>query len=242
MLQIAVCDDEKLYLNEVLKILHETLDGTPNKIQTFQNSAALIAAVEEDGYIPDIAVLDICMDGVDGITLAKQLNKASPTSKIIFISSYSGYLMDVYETEHVYFVLKPNMEERLPAALQKALASTATIKTLSVKSGAYHQRVRLDNVLCIERLKHKTIVHTDNGDIETTQFPKTLIDSGGVQADFIRCHQSFWVCAKAIAAMEREQFKLRDGSFVPISRTYRNESRRAFFDLLAGTVKQEIKA
>ena len=39
MLQIAVCDDEKLYLNEVLKILHETLDGTPNKIQTFQNSA-----------------------------------------------------------------------------------------------------------------------------------------------------------------------------------------------------------
>lgn len=41
--------------------------------------------------------------------------------------------------------------------------------------------------------------------------------------------------------MEREQFKLRDGSFVPISRTYRNESRKAFFELLAGTVKQEIK-
>ena len=128
MLQIAVCDDEKLYLNEVLKILHETLDGPPNKIQAFQNSAALIAAVEEDGYIPDIAVLDIRMDEVDGITLAKQLNKASPTSKIIFISSYSGYLMDVYETEHVYFVLKPNMEERLPAALQKALASTARLR------------------------------------------------------------------------------------------------------------------
>ncbi|MDY5881603.1 MAG: hypothetical protein SPJ63_07635, partial [Oscillospiraceae bacterium] len=51
-----------------------------------------------------------------------------PTSKIIFISSYSGYLMDVYETEHVYFVLKPNMEERLPAALQKALASTARLR------------------------------------------------------------------------------------------------------------------
>lgn len=155
MLQIAVCDDEKLYLNEVLQILHDTLGDTPNRIQTFQNSAALLAAVEEDGYIP--------------------------------------------------------------------------------------KRVRLDSILCIERLKHKTIVHTDEGDIETAQFPKTLIDSGGVQADLIRCHQSFWVCSKAIAAMEREQFKLRDGSFVPISRTYRNESRKAFFELLAGTVKQEIK-
>lgn len=241
MLQIAVCDDEKLYLNEVLQILHDTLCDTPNRIQTFQNSAALLAAVEEDGYIPNIAVLDIRMDEVDGITLAKQLNRASPTSKVIFISSYSGYLMDVYETEHVYFVLKPNMEERLPVALQKALASTATVKTLSVKSGSCHQRVRLDSILCIERLKHKTIVHTDEGDIETAQLPKTLIDSGGVQADLIRCHQSFWVCSKAIAAMEREQFKLRDGSFVPISRTYRNESRKAFFELLAGTVKQEIK-
>lgn len=241
MLQIAVCDDEKLYLNEVLQILHDTLGDTPNRIQTFQNSAALLAAVEEDGYIPNIAVLDIRMDEVDGITLAKQLNRASPTSKVIFISSYSGYLMDVYETEHVYFVLKPNMEERLPVALQKALASTATVKTLSVKSGSYHQRIRLDAILYIERLKHKTIVHTDEGDIETAQLPKTLIDSGGVQADLIRCHQSFWVCSKAIAAMEREQFKLRDGSFVPISRTYRNESRKAFFELLAGTVKQEIK-
>lgn len=241
MLQIAVCDDEKLYLNEVLQILHDTLGDTPNRIQTFQNSAALLAAVEEDGYIPNIAVLDIRMDEVDGITLAKQLNRASPTSKVIFISSYSGYLMDVYETEHVYFVLKPNMEERLPVALQKALASTDNVKTLSVKSGSYHQRIRLDAILYIERLKHKTIVHTDEGDIETAQLPKTLIDSGGVQADFIRCHQSFWVCSKAIAAMEREQFKLRDGSFVPISRTYRNESRKAFFELLAGTVKQEIK-
>ena len=241
MLQIAVCDDEKLYLNEVLQILHDTLGDTPNRIQTFQNSAALLAAVEEDGYIPNIAVLDIRMDEVDGITLAKQLNRASPTSKVIFISSYSGYLMDVYETEHVYFVLKPNMEERLPVALQKALASTATVKTLSVKSGSYHQRIRLDAILYIERLKHKTIVHTDEGDIETAQLPKTLIDSGGVQADLIRCHQSYWVCSKAIAAMEREQFKLRDGSFVPISRTYRNESRKAFFELLAGTVKQEIK-
>lgn len=241
MLQIAVCDDEKLYLNEVLQILHDTLGDTPNRIQTFQNSAALLAAVEEDGYIPNIAVLDIRMDEVDGITLAKQLNMASPTSKVIFISSYSGYLMDVYETEHVYFVLKPNMEERLPVALQKALASTDNVKTLSVKSGSYHQRIRLDAILYIERLKHKTIVHTDEGYIETAQFPKTLIDSGGVQADLIRCHQSFWVCSKAIAAMEREQFKLRDGSFVPISRTYRNESRKAFFELLAGTVKQEIK-
>lgn len=121
MLQIAVCDDEKLYLNEVLQILHDTLGDTPNRIQTFQNSAALLAAVEEDGYIPNIAVLDIRMDEVDGITLAKQLNRASPTSKVIFISSYSGYLMDVYETEHVYFVLKPNMEERLPRSLTPPL-------------------------------------------------------------------------------------------------------------------------
>lgn len=241
MLQIAVCDDEKIYLNEVFKILHEKLVDTPNRIQTFQNSAALLAAVEEDGYIPDIAVLDIRMDEVDGITLAKQLNRASPTSKVIFISSYSGYLMDVYETEHVYFVLKPNMKDRLPAALDKALSATDSVKTLSVKSGSYHQLVRLDSILCIERLKHKTIVHTDDMDIETAQFPKMLIDSGNAQADFIRCHQSFWVCAKAIAAMEREQFKLRDGSFVPISRTYRNESRKAFFKLLAGTVNQEIK-
>ena len=32
----------------------------------------------EDGYRPDIAVLDICMGELDGISLAKEINRLAP--------------------------------------------------------------------------------------------------------------------------------------------------------------------
>lgn len=52
MLQIAVCDDEKLYLNEVLKILHETLDGTPIRYRPSKIPPHLLQPLRRTGIYP----------------------------------------------------------------------------------------------------------------------------------------------------------------------------------------------
>ena len=83
----------------------------------------MLAMLAEDGYRPDIAVLDICMDDMDGISLAKEINRLAPACRVIFLSSYAGYLMDAYEDEHIYYVLKSDEAARLPVALRKALGA-----------------------------------------------------------------------------------------------------------------------
>ena len=233
MLQVAVCDDEVWCLDRTVQILRGALGEIPYNIQTFQSADAVLIALEEKCYHPDIAVLDIRMADVDGIALAKQINRSAPACRVIFLSSYSGYLMDAYETEHDYYVLKSDEAARLPVALHKALAALTTVRTLTVRRGAAYQLVTLDTVLCLERSLHKTIVHTTDGDLETTQSPQALLvgDSAG---EFIRCHQSFWVNCRAIVGMEHETFCLSDGTRVPISRSYRKNAREAFFRLLAG--------
>ena len=238
MLQLAVCDDEAVCLRQTVDILRAALGETPYNIQTFQSADAVLIALEEKCYHPDIAVLDIRMADVDGIALAKQINRSAPACRIIFLSSYTGYLMDAYEAEHVYYVLKPDMAVRLPVALRKALAALTTVRTLTVRRGAAYQLVNLDTVLCLERSLHKTLVHTTDGTLETTQSPQALLESGHAEADFIRCHQSFWVNCRAIVGMEHETFCLSDGTRVPISRSRRNDARAAFFRLLAGRSAQ----
>lgn len=238
MLQVAVCDDEVWCLDRTVQILRGALGEIPYNIQTFQSADAVLIALEEKCYHPDIAVLDIRMADVDGIALAKEVNRLAPACRVIFLSSYAGYLMDAYEAEHIYYVLKSDEAARLPVALRKALGALSTEKTLTLRRGGSYQRVGLDTVLCLERSLHKTIVHTTDGTLETTQSPQALLESGHAEADFIRCHQSYWVYEQAIASMERDFFHLSSGMSVPISRSRRNDARAAFFRLLAGRSAQ----
>ena len=238
MLQVAVCDDEVWCLDRTVQILRGALGEIPYNIQTFQSADAVLIALEEKCYHPDIAVLDIRMADVDGIALAKEVNRLAPACRVIFLSSYAGYLMDAYEAEHIYYVLKSDEAARLPVALRKALGALSAEKTLTLRRGGSYQRVGLDTVLCLERSLHKTIVHTTDGTLETTQSPQALLESGHAEADFIRCHQSYWVYEQAIASMERDFFHLSSGMSVPISRSRRKDARAAFFRLLAGRSAQ----
>lgn len=139
MLQLAVCDDEAVCLRQTVDILRAALGDTPHQLKTFENAPAMLAMLAEDGYRPDIAVLDICMDDMDGITLAKQINRLAPACRVIFLSSYAGYLMDAYEAEHIYYVLKSDEAARLPVALRKALGALSSEKALTVRRGGSYQ-------------------------------------------------------------------------------------------------------
>ena len=151
MLQLAVCDDEAVCLRQTVDILRAALGDTPHQLKTFQNAPAVLHMLAEDGYRPDIAVLDICMGELDGISLAKEINRLAPACRVIFLSSYAGYLMDAYEAEHIYYVLKSDEAARLPVALRKALGALSTEKTLTLRRGGSYQRVGLDTVLYLER-------------------------------------------------------------------------------------------
>ena len=225
MFQVAVCDDEAVFLDRTVQILHDAFGEMPHAIQTFQTAGAALSAIGETDYRPDIAVLDIRLADADGIAL-------------IFLSSYTGYLMDAYEAEHVYYVLKPDMAVRLPVALRKALTALASDKALTVRRGASVQRIVLDRVLCLERFLHRTVVHMTDGDLETTQDPRELLESGQAEDHFIHCHKSFWVNEQMIASMERDNFRLNGGMLIPISRSRRDAARAAFFRLLAGRAAQ----
>lgn len=61
--------------------------------------------------------IELGSESVSGIKLAQRINLLNPNTQIIFISQYLQYASSVYETDHIYFVYKQQMEEYLPKAL-----------------------------------------------------------------------------------------------------------------------------
>lgn len=234
MLQIAICDDDRLHLKHTRKLAEGILDGHSPVFSEFDGANELLFKMEATAYAPDIALLDIQMPGIDGIELAGEINRIAPECKIVFISSYIFYAPEVYDTEHIYFVLKSQIDERLPLALNKAVASIAKPRSfMLVKSGASVTRLPAESVMYLERALHKTKVVTGTERFMTTQSPAELLSGIGGNNAFIHCHQSYWVNARNIGTFESDKFIMRDGSPIPISRAQKANAKETFFHMLA---------
>ena len=68
----------------------------------------------------DVYILDIEMGEMSGLELAKKLRQDSPHSLIVFLTSFSKYVYDVFEVVTFDFILKPVSFENFSKVLHKA--------------------------------------------------------------------------------------------------------------------------
>jgi DNA-binding response OmpR family regulator len=61
-----------------------TADG--HAVRTAGNADQALRLVREE--MPDVALLDVRMPGVDGLAVLRQLRKISPETKVIMVSAY----------------------------------------------------------------------------------------------------------------------------------------------------------
>ena len=231
MYSIAICDDVPLHCEALARSVQSQLNGQIAQPQLFDSPTALLHAIFTDGYAPEIAILDIQMDEMSGIELAKCINASLPQCAIIFVTSYLGFATDVYETEHAYFILKSEFNQRIGPALLKALAKKPPPVLHYPVSWGY-RNVPCVQVLCMERILRRTkLTLLDGAEDWTSLTPAKLLYTDSAQ-QFIRCHQSYWVNFRHIETMEHDCFLLAGGLRVPISRTYRSAAREHFFSLL----------
>ena len=68
----------------------------------------------------DLAILDINMPGIDGITLAARIKQAHPDTAILFLTAYKEYAYDAYAVHPSGYLLKPVSQEKLASEVRHA--------------------------------------------------------------------------------------------------------------------------
>ena len=228
MFSIAVCDDEPLHAAHTRDVILRCGNIDFPLVRLFETADALIEEIGTRNYCPQIAVLDIRMAGIDGIKLAARINEALPHCAVIFLTAFLEYATDVYNTRHVYFILKGELEQRIEGALKKALEQMDSEQFILISSSALHKKIPIDDILYMERNLHKTTLQTKSGQELVYTAPADLLKSVP-EGTFIRCHQSYWANYRHITAMEKNEFIMTDGAHIPISRTFRDSAKNAFF-------------
>ena len=78
------------------------------------------AKQEEHGEEGDLFFVDIELgDGITGLEFGRILRKKYPNRGLVFLTSHKEFAMESYEIEADQYILKEQMDKRLPGILAK---------------------------------------------------------------------------------------------------------------------------
>lgn len=223
---IAVCDNESFFLDQIAEVIRASIEPECLALQTFSDPLDMLNSRE----VFRIAVLDIQMPELSGIDLASELVKRCPDCQIIFVSSYTDYVTEVYDTPHLCFILKSRIRELLPRYLLRARQTLDRLEgqILSVEFRGKVTRIPENEILYLERMGRLTSVVCWDGRVHTTPERVDALAERLSPESFCRCHASFLVDLRFVSSYDRTEFIMADGKHIPISRAFTLSAKQAF--------------
>ncbi|WP_099187826.1 LytR/AlgR family response regulator transcription factor [Tepidibacter mesophilus] len=86
-------------------------------LKEFDDSLDALKFIESNDI--DVIFLDINMPKLDGVCLARVINKFNKDFKIVFITAYKEHAIEAFELEAFDYILKPYSEARILTTLKK---------------------------------------------------------------------------------------------------------------------------
>lgn len=112
---ILAVDNENLMLNRLCR--HITQIKPDSLVVSFKNPADALAYMEN--HTVDVVFLEIMLQKMMGIELARQMQQINPHVNIIFTSSYSNYMYEAMsEIRCSGFIVKPVTTEKIKRELE----------------------------------------------------------------------------------------------------------------------------
>lgn len=118
MLNVVCVDDEEQMLQHLVSLCEKST-GIAD-IQGFNRAKKALAWVKD--HPCDLALLDINMPDMNGITLAKRIRELRPETEIVFVTGHSQYALDSWAVHPKGYLLKPVTKKVLQEELDYILS------------------------------------------------------------------------------------------------------------------------
>lgn len=234
MLNIAICDDEKQFCDILKKQLSHIMSSLNEKFSLYCYYNGVDFKKTELNF--DIVFLDIQMEDISGINLAKEIRIKNKDIAIIFISSFKNYVFDVFEFEATDYLCKPINNIKLKQATERAIfkIKDKKHKNLLIQSGNCCKSINMGKIYYCEVINRKIYIHTVDGIID--YYGKIEDLENQVDIRFFRCHRSYLINLDYFLSYRDGQIMLENKGIVPLSRLRKKE----FMKVMLNYLKNEV--
>lgn len=218
MIKIAICEDKLEDLTFLQQCLQKLLkeNQISYTLTSFTSGKDMLHSLEEDYFA--ISFIDIYLDEVDGIVLAKKLRAQSREAAIVFTTFSEEHMAVGYQIGVLHYLLKPFILEDVEEALNRALRTVAVSEQSSeIVVNRQKEQLLHRELFSIESQNRCCVLVTESGEKQVycrlDQLEDQLNDSR-----FLRCHRSFLVNMDKIVGIEKREFILSNCTRIPINR------------------------
>lgn len=228
VITVGICDDEEVVCNQLSVALRQyaTAKKCSFELSVFHSGQELLRDIKPD---MQILFLDISMNGLTGIEVARKLRETSPEIRVIFITSMVQYAVEGYSVHAFGFLSKPISFAALERQMDDTIRSLVSTsgKKLAIHSGGNVELIPSNDILYIESFAHQLKVSNIRGQMQCAvpmkQMEETLKDCG-----FFRCHKCYLVNFRHILRVDDRGCILDNQEHIPVSRHRRQEFLQEF--------------
>lgn len=233
-MNIAICDDQVKEIESIKQIVSEYAKTHPElfvSVKCFLNPLDMLDDISKNG-VPDIALLDICMPGVLGTEIAKELkNKSGDNTDIIFLTTSSDFAVEAFALHVNDYLTKPFTKERLTDTLDRVIEKRNKRLFVPVACGREIHRIDLYQVLYMESKNHNVEIYLKSG--KNIKIHTTLAEIKNLFNDvkgFIAVGASYIVNLRCVQSILQTGLVMINGQTVPVPRRLRNDVKEQYFD------------
>lgn len=232
MIKIAICDDEKIFVDILYSHLKSIFENMYIDVQfyLFQSASSLIRAYRTHNF--DILFMDIDMPVMSGFDAAKEIRNMSLYTMIVFVTSKHDLVYNSFEYNPFYFICKSshkNLLADLTHVSEKILIHSRQKMKIEIKDIILgKQYVPVGDILYIKSEKHYLLYYLNsNNSVPIKERGK--IGEKEVELlnfDFFRPHQRYLVNMNNINRFDAilNTIMMINNDLIPISKGLKSEA------------------
>ena len=227
---IAICDDLPEARTTLAGMVQDGLKqhGRSAQLHFFSSGKELLNAFRPGRF--HILFLDIYLPGLSGLDTARAIRAKDSEVCIIFATTSEDHGLESYDVQAADYLVKPFRAEEVSSALDWCLTHLPdALRCLTVSSNWEPVELPHPSIRYIEVLGHQSYIHTLDKTVVTRRGLDDLEEAIG-SGDFLRCHRSYLVNMNHVSGLEGSDFRMDDGSLVPIRSAELPKLRSLFID------------
>lgn len=235
-LNIAICDDERREARLLADMIKS--NGLPCEISLFTDGESLLSEPDLSRF--DLFFLDIYLEGMTGVELARKLRARNQNCEIVFITISDAHAMEGFAVNALQYLLKPVDAKQVTGLLERfvRIHDRRDLSYCTVVVDRAEVRIFFRDIFYIETFDKYCKLHTREGVVETYSTLSALLEKLP-SPPFLRCHRSYVVNMDYVQKAERD-FVMKNGHIVYIRQSERASIKETYMKYLVSNARGEM--
>ena len=210
-MNIVLVDDEPAIVEMVRRCVGgEVTPDDEASIFTYTHAEDVLRMMDQGSEI-DILISDIDMPDMGGLELGKRIQERAGRTYLVFLTAYLEYAAESYVIEAYQYILKEDMEKRLPPILRQLIDRVKREKAQFRMIGTPTSKVQV---------YYRDIISIETERIALKQLIKSLESD-----EFLMVERGYIINITHIANMKGNMIEMDNGAKIIVNRANYKKAR-----------------